>query len=109
MLRLMLRHLVINYVNRREKQQRNFRAAAHHQWRVVHLHAVINPHAGRNDAQNAEQEGQTVCALVLIQQKHEYKPTQHRQRGGRVWNNLQGLVRARRVHPVNKLQTINFN
>ena len=42
----MLRHIVFYDVERREKQQRNFRAAAHHQRRVVHLHAVINPHAG---------------------------------------------------------------
>ena len=73
------------------------------------MHAVINPHAGRNDAQNAEQEGQAVCALVLIQQKHEYKPTQHRQRGGRIRNHLQGLVGVRRVHAINKSQLINFN
>ena len=45
-LRLMLRNLVLNNVNRREKKQRDFRAAAHHQRSVVHLHAVINPHAG---------------------------------------------------------------
>ena len=69
----MVHNLVLYDVDCREKQQRYFCTAAHHQWRIIHLHAVINPHAGRNDAQNAEQEGQAVCAFILIQQKHEYE------------------------------------
>jgi len=69
----MVYDLVLYDVDCREKQQCYFRAAAHHQWRIIHLHAVINPHAGRNDAQNAEQERQAVCAFILIQQKHEYE------------------------------------
>ena len=56
LLRLIVRQLVPYDVECGEKQQRDFRAAAHHQRRVVHLHAVINPHAGRNDAQKTEQK-----------------------------------------------------
>jgi hypothetical protein len=78
-LHLTLRNLVLNNVERREKQQRYFRAAAHHQWHVVQLHAVINPHAGRNNAQETEQQGQAVGAFIFIQQKHEYHPPYHRQ------------------------------
>ncbi len=70
---LIVRHLVPYDVERRCKQQRNFGAAAHHQRGVVHLHAVINPHAGRNNAQKTEQQRQAVGALVLVQQKHEYE------------------------------------
>ena len=72
--------------------------AAHHQRRVVHLHAVVNPHAGRNNAQKTEQEGQTVRALVLVQQKHEDETPEDRQGRGRVRNHLQSRVDVGFIH-----------
>ena len=112
LLRLTLRNLVLNNVDRREKQQRDFRAAAHHQRRIVHLHAVINPHAGRHNAQKTEQQGQTVRALVFIQQKHEYHAPENRQRRGRVRDHLQCRIRCScvcGVHLSERLPLIGFN
>ena len=103
----MMRNLVLNYINRRDKQQRYFRAAPQHQRQVVHLHAVINPHAGRNNAQKTKQEGQAIGALVRVQQKHEYHAPEDRQRRGRVRNHLERRIGFACIHDTEMFGLVN--